>query len=72
LSSSRCDSRKMNISVSCLCGGETKIIACIEAPEIIEQILSHLDTKSEAPANHLPKCRTPPQRLLLNSGSSEN
>jgi hypothetical protein len=47
------------------CGGEVKIIACIEDPKTIEKILTHLDTKSDIPANHLPKSRAPPQELLF-------
>jgi hypothetical protein len=41
------------------------IIACIEDPEIIEKILTHLDAKSDAPAHHLPKSRAPPQGVLF-------
>jgi hypothetical protein len=55
-----------------LCGGEVKIIACIEDPEIIKKILPHLDAKSAAHANQLSKSRAPTQELLLTSGSSEN
>jgi hypothetical protein len=28
--------------------------SCIEDPEIIERILTHLDAKCDTPANHLP------------------
>jgi len=52
---------KIDVSTCSPCGGEVKIIACIEDPEIIEKILTHLDDKSDAPANHLPKSRAPPQ-----------
>jgi hypothetical protein len=54
------------------CGGEVKIIACIEDPEIIEKILSHLDAKSDTPANHLPKSRAAPRGLPYTNRSSEN
>jgi len=52
---------KIDVSVCSHCGGEVKIIACIEDPEIIEMILTHLDAKSDAPIIHLPKSRAPPQ-----------
>lgn len=56
---------KIDVSVCSRCGGEVKIIACIEAPDVIKKILDHLDAKSDAPANHLPKSRAPPQGLLF-------
>jgi hypothetical protein len=56
---------KIDVSVCSHCGGEVKIIACIEDAEIIEKILTHLDAKSDAPVNHLPKSRGPPQDLLF-------
>jgi hypothetical protein len=40
------------------------ITACIEDPEMIEKILTHPDTKSDAPAHYLPISRAPPQGLL--------
>jgi hypothetical protein len=57
-------------SVCSLCGGAVKIIAGIEHPEIVKKILLHLDARSDAFANHLPKSRAPPHQLLLTNGSS--
>jgi hypothetical protein len=48
------------------CGGAVQIIACVEDPEVIEKILTYLDTKAAEPeASWLPPCRAPPQRGLL-------
>ena len=49
------------------CGGKLKIIASIEAPEIIAKILSHLDKTVAADVQHeLPLgARAPPQRSLF-------
>jgi hypothetical protein len=44
------------------CGGAVRIIACIEQPEVIDKILSHLDAKAVEPqATRRPPCRAPPQ-----------
>lgn len=44
-------------------GGAMRIIACIEDPDVIEKILTHLyGTASEPKATGRPQCRTPPQR----------
>jgi len=44
------------------CGGQVKVIACIEDPVVIEKILLHLDSKDASrTAEHLPPCRAPPQ-----------
>ncbi len=58
---------KIDVAVCSRCGGDVKIIACIEDPEIIEKILTHLDTKSDTPVNHLSKSRAPPQQGLFTS-----
>ena len=43
------------------CGGEVRIIACIEDPEVIQKILSHLNDKGPSSiAGLLPDCRAPP------------
>ncbi len=43
------------------CGGAVRIIACIEDPEVIEKILTHLDEKGgSAEASRRPPCRAPP------------
>jgi hypothetical protein len=48
--------------------GEVKIIASIEDPDVVKKILDHLDTKTDAPVNHLSKSRAPPQQGLLFTG----
>ena len=48
------------------CGGAMRIIACIEDPDVIEKILTHLDAKApESEASRRPPCRAPPQRGLF-------
>ena len=48
------------------CGGAVRIIACIEDPEVIEKILTHLDEKGgSAEAFRRPPCRAPPQAGLF-------
>ena len=48
------------------CGGAMRIIACIEDPDVIEKILTHLDVKGGEPeATRRPPCRAPPQRGLF-------
>jgi hypothetical protein len=48
------------------CGGPVRIIACIEDPKVIEEILTHLDAKVAAPQTiRLPPCRAPPQAGLF-------
>jgi len=48
------------------CGGDVKIIACIEDPEVIQKILAHLDDRaSPADLSLLPKCRAPPAAGLF-------
>ena len=43
-----------------------RIIACIEDPDVIEKILTHLDGKVPEPkATRRPPCRAPPQRGLF-------
>ena len=43
------------------CGGAVRIIACIEDPEVIAKILTHLDAKAaESEASRRPPCRAPP------------
>ncbi len=46
------------------CGGAMKVIACIEDPVVIKQILDHLEHKSEASQPRaLPESRAPPTEL---------
>ena len=48
------------------CGGAVRIIASIEDPEVIEKILTHLDTKGAASeASRRPPCRAPPKTGLF-------
>ncbi len=43
-----------------------RIIACIEDPEVIEKILTHLDAKAAEPRTiRSPPCRAPPQAGLF-------
>jgi len=47
------------------CGGAVKVIASIEDPAVIKQILEHLDRRAQA--THLslrPFARAPPQQAL--------
>jgi len=56
----------IDVEVCPLCGGVMRIIACIEDPDVIEKILSHLDAKaSGSPGARLPPCRAPPQPGLF-------
>ena len=44
------------------CGGAVRIIACIEEPDVIEKILTHLDKQgTSTDVARLPPCRAPPQ-----------
>jgi hypothetical protein len=48
------------------CGGEVKIIACIEDPAVIRKILVHLaDKATSTTTGPPPKCRAPPRAGLL-------
>ncbi len=48
------------------CGGAVKVIACIEDPKVIRQILDHLKYKGEyQDAIQLPDSRASPQTDLL-------
>jgi len=48
------------------CGGDVKIIACIEDPVVIRKILAHLDEKAVTAAMvRLPQCRAPPTKGLF-------
>ena len=43
------------------CGGDVRVIACIEDPEVIQKILAHLGGKVTSAATALlPDCRTSP------------
>ena len=48
------------------CGGEVRIISCIEDPAVIRKILAHLDDHVSSVATALPpRCRAPPRAELL-------
>jgi hypothetical protein len=48
------------------CGGEVRIIACIEDPEVIRKILAHLDqTVTPTKTGLLPESRAPPATGLF-------
>ncbi|MCF1239124.1 MULTISPECIES: IS91 family transposase [Enterobacteriaceae] len=52
------------------CGGAMKVIACIEDPIVIKQILDHLKHKAETSGTRaLPESRAPPAELLTFSFS---
>jgi hypothetical protein len=49
-----------------VCGGTVKVIASIEAPAVIKQILAHLEKKvGSKEFNPSPESRAPPQRGLF-------
>jgi hypothetical protein len=50
---------KIDIETCGHCGGEVRIISCIEDPVIIEKILTHLQNRNSATRQH-PPCRAPP------------
>jgi len=59
--------RVFNIDISTcdVCGSAVKVIASIEAPVVIKQILAHLERKAESKEyNPLPESRAPPQTDL--------
>ncbi|MGB5466402.1 MAG: hypothetical protein WBM84_10005 [Sedimenticolaceae bacterium] len=48
------------------CGRAMRITACIEDPDIIEKILTHLAAKTAEPeAPRRPPCRAPPHASLF-------
>lgn len=52
----------IDIEVCDICGKKVKVIACIEDPVVIKQILTHLNEKSQATqAIRRPESRAPPQ-----------
>lgn len=53
------------------CGGHVKVIACIEDPVVIKQILEHLAKKNESKNQHqLPQERAPPEHNLFSPAQS--
>ena len=60
--------RVFNIDISTCdaCGGAVKVIASIEDPQVIKQILSHLEQKAVSQnSSSLPECRAPPHAHQL-------
>ena len=56
----------INVTTCRGCGGALRVIACIEDPEIIGKILSHLNEKSASLDTHrLPETRAPPPQGSL-------
>ena len=57
----------IDIETCAECGGDVKIIACIEDPAVIQKILAHLDDRAgPADLSLLPECRAPPATGLFN------
>ena len=51
----------IDIETCAECGGDVKIIACIEDPAVIQKILAHLDDNATSAATVLlPDCRASP------------
>ena len=63
--------RVFNIDVETCseCGGDVRIIACIEDPAVIRKILTHLDDKATArvllPSRRAPPATGPPMGFLF-------
>jgi hypothetical protein len=57
----------IDIETCAACGGAVRIVACIEDPEVIKKILTHLDGQSapRQPGFSLPPTRAPPQLGLF-------
>jgi hypothetical protein len=56
----------IDIEICPACGGAVRIIACIEDPDVIDRILTHLDAKTaESEAPRRPPCRAPPHASLF-------
>ena len=52
---------KIDIETCRHCGGAVKVIACIEDPVVIKQILEHLERRIEQPVAMTPTARAPPR-----------
>jgi len=56
---------RVDIETCRACGGAVRIIACIEDPGVIRQILDHLDRLAgQQPLAFGPLARAPPKREL--------
>ena len=58
---------EIDITTCDQCGGNVKVIACIEDPDVITKILSHINSqpKKQASLTWLPTTRSPPQIELF-------
>ena len=57
---------QIDITICRACGGTVRIIACIEDPVVIEEILTHLERKDAlGAARRSPPSRGPPQASLF-------
>ena len=57
---------RIDIETCRTCGGQVRIIACIDDPQVIEKILTHLKIKAvAAPSLALPGSRAPPPASLF-------
>jgi len=52
---------KLDIETCSHCGGAVKVIACIEDPVVIKQILAHLERRAQQPPAKAPTARAPPR-----------
>ena len=58
----------IDIEICKSCGGQVKILACIEDPVVIEKILTHLDRKDAShAARRLPPSRASPGSMKTQS-----
>ena len=48
-----------------VCQGHEKIIGCIEAPVVMNKILTHLKNKVEQVVNKIHQVRAPPEFILV-------
>ena len=56
----------IDIEVCDICGNKVKVIACIEEPAVIKQILKHLKEKAPATIKYaIPEGGSPSQRSLF-------
>ncbi|PLY13876.1 MAG: hypothetical protein C0631_12685 [Sedimenticola sp.] len=55
----------IDIEICSVCGESIRVVACIEAPEVIGKILAHLEKKSPGPEINRPPSRGPSQLGLF-------
>ena len=54
---------KIDIETCGHCGGAVKVIACIDDPQVIKQILEHLERLVQQPLAMTPTVRAPPRNV---------